>query len=115
VYFHSSTYAAAFYEQPLLNPNPNRAIPYLSEVPADPPATGFKFANPASFQIISAGLDERFGIRLGTVDPTVYPQFKSGLNYNTDQNGANFNVGGGEYDNITNFSEGRTLEDHIDK
>jgi prepilin-type N-terminal cleavage/methylation domain-containing protein len=61
------------------------------------------FMNPTSFQILCAGQDGEWG----NVDPLTnayagVKTFPGGLNY-TPQ----------DRDNITNFSEGRTLEDHI--
>lgn len=59
--------------------------------------------NPTSFQILCAGQDGDWG----NVDPingpvTAVKGFPGGQNYTA-----------GDRDNITNFSEGRTLEDHI--
>jgi hypothetical protein len=59
--------------------------------------------NPTTFQILCAGQDGDFG----NVDPidgpaTAVKGFPGGQNYSP-----------GDRDNLTNFSEGRTLEDHI--
>lgn len=56
------------------------------------------WVNPDSFQIISAGFDGQFGTTTDGGEP-VYPV---GTNY-----------GEAQYDNITNFSEGGTLEDRM--
>jgi prepilin-type N-terminal cleavage/methylation domain-containing protein len=57
---------------------------------------GFEWINPHSYQLITAGLDEDFG-----VDAANFKRFSSGFNYAP-----------GDHDNITNFSGG-TLEDAI--
>jgi hypothetical protein len=61
------------------------------------------FVNPTSFQILCAGQDGEWG----GIDPASgtfagYKGFPGGMNYTA-----------ADRDNITNFSEGRTLEDHI--
>lgn len=59
----------------------------------------FKPMNPTSFQIICAGQDGEFG------DPTIdtgVKAFPSGVNYQDE-----------DKDNITNFSNGKTLKDNI--
>ncbi len=63
--------------------------------PADP--VPFEFANPHTFQIICAGLDDHFGLG-GTLR-----RYPSGTNY--------LSPGPGDDDNITNFSEGNKLQD----
>jgi prepilin-type N-terminal cleavage/methylation domain-containing protein len=79
--------------------------PYLSSVMND-------YANPTTFQIISAGLDGDYGTTTLTPNPSTPPWsttsvptckiFPTGMNYVI-----------GDYDNLTNFSEGRILEDHM--
>jgi hypothetical protein len=56
----------------------------------------FEFVNPHSYQLISAGLDEDYG-----VDGVDFKQFSTGVNFSP-----------GDLDNVTNFSGG-TLEDAI--
>jgi prepilin-type N-terminal cleavage/methylation domain-containing protein len=66
--------------------------------------TGTAFVNPTSFQILCAGQDGDFGnvdALTGTYVPAV-KGFPGGMNYTS-----------ADRDNITNFSDGRTLEDHI--
>jgi prepilin-type N-terminal cleavage/methylation domain-containing protein len=60
----------------------------------------FKPMNPTTFQIICAGLDGEFG-DLGVTNVKVFP---------TDVTGQ---YQDGDNDNITNFSNGRTLKDNI--
>jgi prepilin-type N-terminal cleavage/methylation domain-containing protein len=55
--------------------------------------------NPTSYQIICAGQDGEFG---DDPVPLAYKLFPSGTNYKDEDN-----------DNITNFSEGRRLEDNV--
>jgi type II secretion system protein G len=59
--------------------------------------------NPTSFQILCAGQDGEWGNVDGAGNyATAVKGFPGGMNYNP-----------ADMDNITNFSEGRTLEDHI--
>ena len=65
--------------------------------------------NPTTFQIICAGQDGEFGAAIDLLDnnwnplnPFTPKHFKSGRNYTDD-----------DKDNLTNFSEGRQLGDHI--
>jgi prepilin-type N-terminal cleavage/methylation domain-containing protein len=85
------------------------AVAYLAAATGGAPAN--QAANPESFQIISAGLDNDYGSVLmkanpGTPppaqvpDPTGYKVFPTGTNYST-----------GDNDNITNFNSSRTLDD----
>ena len=77
--------------------------PYATDVPPSTPAVPVPM-NATSFQILCAGQDGDWG----NVDPaTATPAsalkfFAAGLNYFP-----------GDHDNITNFSNGRTLEDNI--
>jgi prepilin-type N-terminal cleavage/methylation domain-containing protein len=67
-----------------------------------------KAMNFTTFQIICAGQDGEFGAPLDQIDNSgnvitaALKQFKSGFNYTDD-----------DKDNLTNFSEGRRLGDHI--
>jgi type II secretory pathway pseudopilin PulG len=81
----------------------NRVRPYWSDVPNPPPTPTrrremFKPVNPTTFQIICAGQDGDFGYQ---ADPDV-KIFPTGDNYNPE-----------DRDNITNFSNGRTLADNL--
>jgi prepilin-type N-terminal cleavage/methylation domain-containing protein len=102
----TSTARGAFGEDPSFG----NTRPYWSETRASTNTTlplwrQFKPMNPTSFQIISAGQDEEFGVDLPPVAAPERPiKFFPG--------------GGGPYqdgdqDNITNFTAGRRLEDHI--
>lgn len=75
-----------------------RVRPYWSEiVAATSPSTTYKPMNPTTFQIICAGQDGLF-----SADARVAKYFPGGGGYVGD-----------DRDNMTNFSEGRRLEDHI--
>ena len=86
--------------------------PYWSEIrstttptPAVPLTAHFKAMNPTSFQIIGAGQDGLFGVDPPNAGAKFFP------------GGGGTNGGRGYWpednDNMTNFSEGRRLEDHI--
>jgi type II secretion system protein G len=84
--------------------------PYWSEIKAStntslPTIQQFKPMNPTTFQIICAGQDGLFGLDQATPGAKFFP-------------GGGSSAGGAGYtpddrDNMTNFSEGRRLEDHI--
>lgn len=84
--------------------NSDGVRPYWSDV-INPSATSaiardrFKPVNPTTFQIICAGQDGEFGYQ--SSDPDV-KRFPTGDNYNPE-----------DRDNITNFSNGRTLADNL--
>ncbi len=59
-----------------------------------------EYANPKTFQIISAGVDNLYGGTLSDASPT-YPT----VNFDTSRPG--------QYDNLTNFLEGKTIEDAL--
>jgi prepilin-type N-terminal cleavage/methylation domain-containing protein len=89
------------------DPSTNAVRPYWSEnlmpgqTAASTAATHIKFKpmNPTSFQIICAGQDGLFGLENGI------KQYPGGVNYDlTDR---------GDHDNITNFSDGKTLQDAL--
>lgn len=84
---------------------PNDGVrPYWSDV-LNPSATStkardrFKPVNPTTFQIICAGQDGEFGYQSSDSDVKRFP---TGDNYNVE-----------DRDNITNFSNGRTLADNL--
>ncbi len=83
------------------------ARPYLdSDHPLPVSSTrpyGFEWVNETTYQVISAGLDDNYGGNAFLTDPLLYPHFPGGQSY--------LSPGVGDDDNITNFSEGRTLED----
>jgi hypothetical protein len=82
--------------------------PYWSETRATvgavtPPdlRDDYKAMNPTTFQIICAGLDGEFGLDPSPASLKFFPQ------------GGGYDLSGADNDNMTNFSEGRRLEDHI--
>jgi prepilin-type N-terminal cleavage/methylation domain-containing protein len=112
VYFDARTYGGigpvtesptnGFY--PLSGPNPQGvAKPYIASRPDPNSPYGLEWVNEDSFQIISAGLDGHYGSADFLSDRSLYPQYPTGVNY--------LSPGDGDDDNITNFSEGRTLGD----
>jgi len=128
VYFDSRTYQGVYSTTPSLPPyyrllppfNPpeagNMAAPYLSDRRRNPTAENpmvFEFANPDTFQIICAGLDNHFGN--GNPTSGFLRQYPSGVNYLSP--GYEFAPGhfwpsdDGDNDNITNFSKGTRLKD----
>ncbi len=99
VYFNSSTYAQAYAatnqldklgEKDAVKQN-TYVRPYVR---VTPPTTQEHFVDPEKFQIICAGLDQEFGTGGG-----VYPD---GIGYTQ-----------ADEDNLTSFSDGKTLEDAI--
>jgi prepilin-type N-terminal cleavage/methylation domain-containing protein len=84
--------------------NTDGVRPYWSDV-KNPSATStirrelFKPVNPTTFQIICAGQDGEFGYQSTDQDVKIFP---TGDNYNRE-----------DRDNITNFSNGRTLADNL--
>lgn len=105
---------------PLLGSSPapfGYCVPYLEfhptaavATPLDPAQQLVNGVNPrqwpeaGKFQIISAGLDGQFGNALVGGSPQEFRYRRLGLNFSDD---------GGDFDNITNFSEG-TLEDELE-
>ncbi|MFO7903483.1 MAG: hypothetical protein R6U98_12535, partial [Pirellulaceae bacterium] len=114
VYFDSRSYGNVnvYYPPPSsLNDNTGAATPYLSSRSSD---VKEEWVNENTFQIISAGRDNHYGSYACLVeDPSLYPVFPTGENY--DPTLASPEPGfpgvGGDNDNITNFSGGGTLED----
>ena len=91
IYFENRTYASARYDA--VHPVSETVRPYQSSQTTIP-----DFANSTTFQIISAGLDGEFGDT-----GAEYKIFPAGTNYTRE-----------DLDNITNFSDGRTLGDHLE-
>jgi prepilin-type N-terminal cleavage/methylation domain-containing protein len=105
VYFDSRTYQFTYGGSPAFSSYPGYPAttatgvwPYKSNSNSTAP----NFANPTTFQIISAGLDGDYGPTTGV----------STYNYRWFPNGTNYELG--DMDNITNFSEGKTLQDHVE-
>lgn len=67
--------------------------PYYLDTGTSSVSPQFLYANPNSFQIISAGLDGDFGDTSATATPNPYPSYPSGKGYTQ-----------GDMDNLTNFS-----------
>jgi len=114
VYFDSQTYAGGSPAvtptfptlQPTSTPQPlaaeTRDPPQASAVTGDvrpylSDLATHTYANPGTFQLVSAGLDTDYGESSGT------GSFPSGSGYDE-----------GDQDNIANFSDGKTLEDHME-
>jgi prepilin-type N-terminal cleavage/methylation domain-containing protein len=84
------------------------AVPYRSDNPRQATTYDsilFEWTNQKTYQLITAGLDNNYG----AYNVKRYP---SGVNYGLDLNNPQFEQGA-DYDNICNFSDGRTLEDCI--
>jgi hypothetical protein len=79
------------------------AKPYLSNRPDASSPYGFEWVNEDTYQIIAAGLDGHYGSGAFLSNPLLVPQYPGGQNY--------MSPAPGDDDNITNFSEGGTLED----
>lgn len=98
--YGGDTYASYAYA----DSNLDGVRPYWSDTP-NPSATSpitrdrYKPVNPTTFQIICAGQDGEFGFSTADADVKLFP---SGANYNP-----------GDKDNITNFSNGKTLADNL--
>ena len=92
---------------PYLEFNPTAAVPNPLPPQNQLDASGVnprQWAEAGKFQIICAGLDGRFGNGLVGGSPQEFRYRRLGLNFSDD---------GGDFDNITNFSEG-TLEDELE-
>lgn len=104
VYFHNKTYGVANYPNTTAYTGHSslvamgQARPYGSHIQA----MVFHWQDPTKFQIVSAGLDEQFG------DAITPPAYKITPGKPTPS-GANMTKG--DFDNLTNFSKGKTLED----
>ncbi len=102
----SSPVAPYGYCVPYLEFNPTASV----STPLDPTQQLVGGVNPrqwpeaGKFQIVSAGLDGLFGNALVGGSPQEFRYRKLGLNFSDD---------GGDFDNVTNFSEG-TLEDELE-
>jgi prepilin-type N-terminal cleavage/methylation domain-containing protein len=99
VYFDARTYSTASLVD---SSNNTILLPYMTARDATTPATDWKFANPKTYQIVSAGLDGEYGEI--TTNPTlVYKAFPFGNNYAI-----------ADLDNIANFSDGKIFEDRME-
>jgi len=93
VYFESHTYLSPLAVYPQVNPSPiGQARPYLDASVAIPPGAG---VYPNKFQLICGGLDGHYGADV----PNARKLFPVGENYTLE-----------DRDNLTNFSEGKTLD-----
>lgn len=96
VYFDSRTYTSARHPPT----GTVSLLPFKTKINA---TASLSWANPTTYQVISAGLDGEFGAYDTTVaDP--HKVFPVGTNYDIQ----------GDMDNQANFSEGRTFEDHME-
>lgn len=117
-YFDARTYADNVYPpRNVTAAGMGQAVPYLSDrvlrtVNNNPI---YEWVNPDTFQIISAGLDGNYGGHLDISSPSMAvtnPRFPSGTGYtSSDGTGVTLGENEGDYTNITNFSEGKTLGD----
>lgn len=100
VYCDHSTYAVASYPYPAPaagTPSPiGVARPYQTAGPA--------WLNPTKYQILTAGFDNDFGVDTYVNPPNQYKQAPSQAAIE------GVNLGLADRDNITNFTQGRTLE-----
>jgi len=107
VYFDSRTYEvspgvpAGFYDT-TVTPAVPLVFPYKTSTKPSDGAPAWKFANATTYQIISAGLDDDFGA-VAPGPPALYKRFPFGDNYQL-----------GDMDNISNFSDGKIFEDHME-
>jgi hypothetical protein len=102
--YADGNYAPGYYVRPYWSEDRSTTV----NPPPIPRTNHFKPVNPTTFQIICAGQDGEFGI-----DPPTTPGakfFKGGGNSNSDTEPG---YQSGDRDNMTNFSEGRRLQDHI--
>jgi hypothetical protein len=98
VYFDSRTYATAAFS----DGGTVVCIPYATSTDETALPADWKFANATTFQLISAGLDGEYGAV--TTNPTVtYKRFPFGDYYELE-----------DWDNISNFSDGKIFEDHVE-
>lgn len=123
VYFDSRTYQIASIPRPALGTTVRAVRPYLRRVKTEA-QPALLFANKDTFQILSAGLDADFGTvavtmtSAGAIDftKTETKVFATG-EADADPND-NVVIAGyteGDFDNISNFSDGKTFEDHIEE
>jgi len=103
IYVEARTYSSYLTASTAASAMSNKyyAQPYFADNTGNT-ATTLKGMNPTKFQIICAGLDGEFGTVLDNTGGTYnnLKKFPSGANLET-----------GDLDNITNFSEGKTLGD----
>lgn len=122
VYFSSSTYVGNNYSgtsvgvKPLKSENVNNGIPFATNNDKH-----YRFMNDKSFQLISAGLDDDFG--MSSLSATQYYTFPSGKLIDVSNSDAINNASSEGYqsssgqpsavvDNVTNFSDG-SLKDSL--
>ncbi|MEX2213589.1 MAG: type II secretion system protein [Phycisphaeraceae bacterium] len=85
--------------------------PYWSEDVANVTTGALKAKNPTTFQIICAGQDGEFGAAPPTMGAKRFPS--GGITNATYVPATGAGYMPGDRDNLTNFTEGRRLEDHI--
>jgi hypothetical protein len=109
VYFDSRTYGVASYAFDVDGTGTQiiDLYPYRSNRPLPAGQTHTigpqtQWMNPKTFQIIAAGLDDEFGVDSITA-VTEYKIFPDGRNFSDE-----------DWDNISNFSDGKTFEDNTE-
>jgi prepilin-type N-terminal cleavage/methylation domain-containing protein len=100
VYFDSRTYATAQY-RPGGPSTTLILLPYKTKINA---TASLSWANPTTFQIISAGLDGEFG-KYNTTLPDPHKDFSDITTWD---------IKNGDMDNQSNFSDGKIFEDHVE-
>ena len=121
IYFDSRTYRIASIPWPP-GATSEAVRPYLRRVKNE--AQPFlKFANPSTFQILSAGIDADYGsvpiarTAAGAIDPTATGTkvFATGEADNDPNDNALISAyDEGDFENIANFSDGKKFEDHME-
>jgi prepilin-type N-terminal cleavage/methylation domain-containing protein len=123
VYFASNTYDLATY--PVLTQNPGQRVgqvvrPYKRRIGGAEAQLALEYANPTTFQILAAGVQGEFGTVLvdepdSRLIPAVFKVFPTGEADNLDTDTVFVEPYSREdYDTISNFSEGKTLGDHLE-
>ncbi len=122
----SSGGTASYTAVPIADPEPNdpmgiarpqksqEVIPNSNQNPLDTHrAASFYYVKRDAFQIISGSLDGKFGLSLSFYPSGDPLTAAAGIRTYPAVASPTIGYGNGELDNITNFSEGRTLEDLI--
>lgn len=100
VYFHNKTYGGAYYPTAVGGTAIGTARPYAQTITNNVPT----FFNPTKFQLLAAGLDNTFGL-----DTVVNPpnQYKLAPSAGAPEG---LNLSKADFDDLGNFSEGKTIE-----
>jgi hypothetical protein len=100
VYFHNKTYGGAFYPTSVGGTAIGTARPYAQAIVNNVP----QFFNQTKFQLLSSGLDNRFGADTVVNPPNQYKVAPSAAA------AEGLNLSKPDFDDLTNFSEGKTIE-----